>query len=131
MSAQDAAGGAALAVGALELLANLAILVRGPLRIRAELQAGSLSERFADLLSVAWVYGGVANLCVPALLLLMAKPLREGNLLAVRLTAVVGVYYVVVGLATYLLGLQRHAGLLVFVVFGLMLLIPLWAGRGL
>jgi hypothetical protein len=32
--------------------------------MRAELAAGSLSERFADLPSVAWVYGAVANLCL-------------------------------------------------------------------
>ena len=92
MSAQEAVRAAALAVGGLQLLANIASLVRGPVRIRAELQLGSVSERFADLLSVAWVYGGVANLCIPALLFLVAGSLRDGNILAWRVAVLVGVY---------------------------------------
>jgi hypothetical protein len=78
---------------------------------------------------VAWVYGGVANLCIPALLFLVAGSLRDGNILAWRVAVLVGVYYVAVGLATYRLGVRKHPGLLAFVVFGLILLIPLWAAR--
>jgi len=120
---------AAIVVGSLQLLANAAILVRGPLRIRAELQAGNVSERFADLLSVAWTYGGVANLCIPFLLFVVAGPLRQGSNLAWRVTYVIAVYYLLVGAATYLLGVRRHPSLLAFVVFGLVLLVPLWTAR--
>jgi hypothetical protein len=129
MSALETARVAALAVGGLQLLANLVTLVRGPLRIRAEWHAGAVSERFADLLSVAWTYGSVANLCLATLLLFLAAPLREGNEIARRITVLIGLSYVVVGLATYGLGVRRHAGLLVFVLFGLALLVPLWAAR--
>jgi hypothetical protein len=83
----------------------------------------------ADLLSTAWVYGGIANLCIPALLLLLAGPLRAQNPLAWRVALLIGGYYLVVGLGTYALGIRRHAGLLVFLVFGLALLIPAWAAR--
>jgi hypothetical protein len=129
MNAQQLVGHAAATVGGLQLLANLVTVVRGPLRIRVELQAGAVSERFADLLSVAWTYGSVANLWIAGLLILLITPLREGSVLAWRITVLVGLYYVVVGLATYLLGVRRHAGLLVFVLFGLALLVPLWASR--
>ena len=129
MSEQHTVGSVALAVGGLQLLANLATLIRGPLRIRAELQAGALSERFADLLSVSWVYGGVANLCIAALLIILSSPLREGSALAWRVATAIGLYYVVVGMATYLFGVRKHPGLLVFVLLGLVLLVPLWAAR--
>lgn len=88
-----------------------------------------MPERFADLLSVAWVYGGVANLCISALLLLLAGPLRAKSPLAWRAALVIGGYYVLVGLGTWAFGIRRHAGLLVFVAFGLALLIPLWVAR--
>jgi hypothetical protein len=108
---------------------NLLTLARGPRRIREELAAGAVSERFADLLSTAWVYGGVANLCLTALLLMLAGPLRARSPLAWQAVTVIGGYYVVVGIATYALGIRRHAGLLVFLVFGLALLIPAWVAR--
>jgi len=109
-----------------ELLLSLA---RGPSRVREELAKGAVSERFADLLSVAWVYGGIANLCIPALLLLLAGPLATKSPLAWRAALVIGGYYVLVGLGTWAFGIRRHTGLLVFVVFGLALLIPPWAAR--
>ena len=43
--------------------------------------------------------------------------------------AVGSLQHVVAGVATYLLGVRRHPGLLGFVVFGLVLLVPLWAAR--
>jgi hypothetical protein len=129
MSPPEAVRYAALGVGGLQLLANAGALLRGPGRIRAELATGALSERFADLLSVAWVYGTVANLCIAALLLLMAGPLRERSAVGWRVTAAIGVYYVAVGATTYLLGIRRHPGLLVFVAFGLALLVPLFIAR--
>ena len=116
-------------MGALQLVMNLLSLARGTRRIREELAAGAVSERFADLLSVAWVYGSIANLCIPALLLLLAAPLRAQNPLAWRAALLVGGYYVLLGLGTYALGIRRHAGLLAFLGFGLALLIPLWAAR--
>jgi hypothetical protein len=129
MSGPEACRVSALAVGGVQLVMNLLSLARGPRRIREELAAGAVSERFADLLSTAWVYGGIANLCIPALLLLLAGPLRAQNPLAWRVALLIGGYYVVVGLGTYALGIRRHAGLLVFLVFGLALLIPAWAAR--
>ena len=129
MSGPEACRLSALGVGGLQLVMNLLSLARGPRRIREELAAGALSERFADLLSVAWVYGGIANLCIPALLLLLAGPLRTESPLAWRAALVIGGYYVLVGLCTWALGIRRHAGLLVFVAIGLALLIPLWVAR--
>jgi len=129
MSGPEACRLSALGVGGVQLVMNLLTLARGPRGIREELAAGALSERFADLLSVAWAYGGVANLCIPALLLLVAGPLRAQNPLAWRAALVIGGYYVLVGLGTYTLGIRRHAGLLVFLVFGLALLVPLWVAR--
>jgi hypothetical protein len=107
---------------------NPLTLARG-LGASARAAQGALSERVADLLSVAWVYGGIANLCIPALLLLLAVPLRAQNPLAWRAALVIGSYYVLVGLGTYMFGIRRHAGLLVFLVFGLALLVPLWIAR--
>ena len=129
MSGPEACRLSALGVGALQLVMNLLSLARGPRRIREELAAGAVSERFADLLSVAWVYGGIANLCIPALLLLLAAPLRAQNPLAWRAALLVGGYYVLLGLGTYAFGIRRHAGLLVFLVFGLALLVPLGVAR--
>jgi hypothetical protein len=129
MNGPEACRLSALGVGGLQLVMNLLTLARGPRRIREELAQGALSERFADLLSVAWVYGGIANLCIPALLLLVAGPLRAQNPLAWRAALVIGSYYVLVGLGTYTFGIRRHAGLLVFLVFGLALLAPLWIAR--
>jgi hypothetical protein len=129
MSGPEACRVSALAVGAVQLVMNLLTLARGPRRIREELAAGAVSERFADLLSTAWVYGGVANLCLTALLLMLAGPLRARSPLAWQAVIVIGGYYVVVGIATYALGIRRHAGLLVFLVFGLALLIPAWVAR--
>jgi hypothetical protein len=129
MSGPEACRLSALGVGGLQLVMNLLTLARGARRIREELAKGALSERFADLLSVAWVYGGVANFCIAALLLLLAGPLRAQNPLAWRAALVIGGYYVLVGLGTYAFGIRRHAGLLGFLVFGLALLIPLWVAR--
>jgi len=119
----------ALGVSSLQLALNLLTLARGPRRIREELVAGAVSERFADLLSIAWVYGGIANLCIPALLLLLAGPLRARSPLAWQAAVLIGCYYVLVGLGTYALGIRRHAGLMAFVLLGLALLIPAWLAR--
>lgn len=129
MTGPDVVRLAALGVGGLQMLANAALLVRGPLRVRAELAAGALSERFADLLTVAWVYGTIANLCVSALLLVIATPLRQGNGVAWRVALVAAIYYMIVGVATFLLGVRRHGGLLALSVFGAALFIALWAAR--
>lgn len=129
MSGPEACRLSALGVGGLQLAMNLLTLARGPQRIREELARGAVSERFADLLSVAWVYGGVANLCIPVLLLLLAGPLRAQNPLAWRAAVTIGGYYVLVGLGTYAVGIRRHTGLLVFCVFGLALLVPAWLAR--
>lgn len=130
MSRIDAVSYLIFAMGAFQLVANLAILARGPRRIRAEHANGALPERFADLLSVSWIYGGASNVLVSLLLLLMVRPLREGNLLADTVVASIGSYYVVVGLATYFLGLRRHRGLLVFTLLGVTLLGGLLLARG-
>lgn len=61
MGSAEAVRYAAIGVGVLQLLANLATLLRGPGRIRSELASQALSERFADLLSVAWVYRSIAT----------------------------------------------------------------------
>lgn len=129
MTGPELARMAALGVGGFQVLANAAMLVRGPLRIRAELRAGAVTERFADLLSVAWVYGTVANICVAVVLLMIAAPLRDRDFLSWCIALLAGLYYVAVGSATFALGIRRHAGLLVFVLIGAALLIPLWSAR--
>lgn len=130
MGRLDALSNLDFAMGAFQLVANLAILARDPRRIRAEHANGEFPERFADLLSVSWIYGGASNLLVSLLLILMVRPLREGNPVAGTVVASIGSYYVLVGLATYSFGLRRHRGLLVFTLLGIALLGGLLPARG-
>jgi hypothetical protein len=115
--------------GGLQLLLNLLTLARGLPRIREETAAGALSERFGDLLSVAWSYSGVANLCVSALLVVVSRPASQGDPVARRVAWVIGLYYVVLGPVLYFTGLRRHAGLFVFSLLGLVVLAALRFGR--
>jgi hypothetical protein len=115
--------------GGLQLLLNLLTLARGLPRIREETAAGALSERFGDLLSVAWSYSGVANLCVSALLVVVCRPASQGDPVARRVAWVIGLYYVVLGPVLYFTGLRRHAGLFVFSLLGLVVLAALRFGR--
>jgi hypothetical protein len=108
--------------GLLQLLANALTLFRGLPRIHREAAAGAVNERFADLLSVAWSYSGLANLCLSALLVLVSAPAAHGDALARRVACGIGLYYVVLGPALYFAGLRRHAGLLVFSLLGLVVL---------
>jgi hypothetical protein len=116
--------------GALQVVMNLLTLASGLPKIRQETAAGAVSERFGDLLSVAWAYSGLAGVCLNALLVLVAGPAAQGDLVARRVAWAIGLYYVVLGPALYLVGLRRHAGLLVFCVFGLVILAALRFGRG-
>src|SRR5262245_5213491 len=70
---------AAFVVGGFQILANLFTLLRGPIRIRQEFAAGAISERFADLLSISWVYGSAASLCLSFLLILLASEIGRAN----------------------------------------------------
>ena len=116
--------------GGLQLLLNLLSLARGLPRIRQETADGALPERFGDLLSVAWSYSGVANLCVSALLVLVSGPASQGDPVARRVAWAIGLYYVALGPVLYLTGLRRHAGLFVFSLLGLLVLAALRFGRG-
>jgi hypothetical protein len=115
--------------GVLQLLMNVLTLASGLPKIRQETAAGAVNERFGDLLSVAWSYSGIAGLCVSALLVLVAGPAAQGDPVARRVAWAIGLYYVVLGPALYLTGLRRHAGLLVFCLFGLVVLAALRFGR--
>ncbi len=115
--------------GSLQLLLNLLTLARGLPRIREQTAAGEVSERFGDLLSVAWSYSGIANLCVSALLVLVSGPASEGDPVGRRVAWAIGLYYVVLGPALYFTGLRRHAGLFVFSLLGLLVLAALRFGR--
>jgi hypothetical protein len=115
--------------GALQLVMNVLTLVTGLPKIRQETAAGAVSERFGDLLSVAWSYSGIAGACMSVLLVLVAGPAADGNAAARRVAWAIGLYYVLLGPALYLAGLRRHAGLLVFCIFGLVVLAALRFGR--
>jgi hypothetical protein len=115
--------------GGLQLVMNLLTLASGLPKIRQEKAAGAVNERFGDLLSVAWSYSGLAGVGVGALLTLVAGPAAQGDPVARRVAWAIGLYYVVLGPALYLAGLRRHAGLLVFSVFGLVVLAALRLGR--
>jgi hypothetical protein len=115
--------------GGLQLVLNLLTLVRGLPRIREVTGAGEVSERFGDLLSVAWSYGGIANLCVSALLVLVSGPASQGDPVARRVAWAIGLYYLALGPLLYLTGLRRHAGLFVFSLLGLVVLAALRFGR--
>ena len=108
--------------GALQLLLNAMTLVRGLPKIRQEVAGGALNERFGDLLSVAWSYAGLANLCLSALLVLVSAPAAHGDPVARRVAWGIGLYYVALGPALYFTGLRRHPGLLVFSLLGLVVL---------
>jgi hypothetical protein len=118
-----------LAIGTLQMLANALLLFRGFTRLPAELSREQASERTADLLRIAWTYGMLGNLCLSVVLVWTAYASRPEDSLATRIAAIVGVYYVAVGAATYLLGPRRHGGLLVFALFGILLLVALAVGR--
>jgi hypothetical protein len=116
--------------GVVQLLLNVLTLVRGVPRIHEEAAAGALSERFADLLTVAWSYSGLANVCLSALLVLVSGPASRGDSVARGVAGGIGLYYVALGPALYFVALRRHAGLLVFSVLGLLVLGALRFGRG-
>lgn len=115
--------------GAVQLLANAMTLVSGLPKIRQEAAAGALSQRFADLLSVAWTYSGLANLCLSAMLVLVSGPAAQGDPGARRVAWGIGLYYVLLGPALYFVGLRRHPGLLFFSLLGLVVLAALRFGR--
>lgn len=113
---------AALAIGGLQILANGALLLRGLSRLPGELAKEGATSRIADLLRTAWVYGMLGNLCVSIVLVLLASGLRAEEPLARRLAAVIGTYYLTVGVAVYAFVPTRHPAFLVFALLGLALL---------
>ena len=115
--------------GALQLAMNALTLASALPRIRQQTAAGAVDERFGDLLSVAWSHSGIAGAFVGALLVLVAGPAAVGDVVARRIAWAIGLYYVLLGPALYLAGLRRHAGLLVFCIFGLVVLAALRLGR--
>lgn len=121
MASPDFARYAALAVGGFQVLANGALLARGLSRIPAELVQESASPRLANLLRTSWIYGVLANLCVSAVLLLIASPLGKADPVAQRVALAIAVYYLVVGVATFSFAPGRQRGLLVFSLLGAVL----------
>ena len=116
---------AALAIGGLQALANALLLVRGFTRLPEELAREQASARTSDLLRIAWTYGMLGNLCLSLVLVWTAYAGPPGDPGTRRIAGIVGVYYLAVGVATYAFGVQRHAGLLVYLVFGAVLLAAL------
>ena len=121
MASPDFARYAALAVGGFQVLANGALLARGLSRIPAELVQESASPRLANLLRTSWIYGVLANLCLSAVLLLIASPLGKADPVAQRVALAIAVYYLVVGVATFSFAPGRQRGLLVFSLLGAVL----------
>jgi hypothetical protein len=119
----------ALAIGIFQLLANGALLIRGFVRLPGELAKEGATMRLGDLLRTAWVYGTLGNVCVSLVLLLVASGLRTGEPLARDVAWAIGVYYLLVGAATYWFGQGRHPGMLAFSALGLALLGALWFSR--
>jgi hypothetical protein len=119
----------ALAIGGFQLLANGAVLFRGIARLPQVLATEGATTRIADLLRTAWVYGTLGNLCVSVVLLLIAPGLRTAEPLARQLATAIGIYYLLLGAATYCFAQTRHAGLLVFSALGVALLATLWFSR--
>ena len=120
---------AALAIGIFQVLANAALLVRGFSRVPAVLATEGATPRIGHLLSTAWVYGMLGNVCISLVLVFLYAPLRSGDPLATRIAFVIGAYYVVLGVATYTFAPVRTPGMLVFSVLGLVLLGTLWLAR--
>jgi hypothetical protein len=108
-------------VGAFQVLANGALLVRGLKRLPAELAREGASARIANLLRTSWIYGVLANLCVSGLLLLVAPALGRAEPLAHCVALAVAAYYLVVGVATFSFAPGRQYGLLVFSLLGAVL----------
>jgi hypothetical protein len=129
MTSADVSGYAALAIGAFQVLANGASLFRGIARLPRELATEGATTRIADLLRAAWVYGTLGNLCVSIVLLLVASGLRTGEPLARQIAIAIGIYYLILGAATYCFAQTRHPGLLVFSLVGVALLATLWFSR--
>jgi len=129
MTPAEAGRYVALAVGGFQLLANGALLLRGFARLPRELATEGATTRIADLLRTAWVYGMLGNLCISIVLLLVAPKLRAGEPLARQLATAIGIYYVLLGAATYWFAQTRHLGVLVFSALGAALLATLWFSR--
>jgi hypothetical protein len=115
------ARGAAIGVGAFQVLANGALLVRGLKRIPAELAREGASTRIANLLRTSWIYGVLANLCVSGILLLVAPALGRRDALAQLLGLAIAAYYLVLGIAAFSFAPGRQRGLLVFSLLGAVL----------
>ncbi len=120
------AANTAVVIGVLQLLANGLLLVRGFTRLPRELAAEGATARVADLLRVAWPYGMLGNLCLAVILLACASALRVDDPLARRVAISIGVYYLLLGAVAYGFAAGRHAGLLVFSLFGVVLLAAVW-----
>jgi hypothetical protein len=118
MFSADLARGAAIGVGAFQVLANGALLVRGLKRLPAELAREGASARIANLVRTSWIYGVLANLCVSGLLLLIASALGRAEPLAQRVALAIAAYYLAVGVATFSFAPGRQFGLLVFSLLG-------------
>jgi hypothetical protein len=129
MNPADASRYAALAIGAFQVLANGASLVRGLARLPGELRSEGATARIADLARAAWVYGTLGNLCIATVLLLVASGLRAGEPLARQVAVAIGIYYLALGAGTYAFAERRHPGLLVFSALGVALLVALWFSR--
>ncbi|MGH9885925.1 MAG: hypothetical protein ACREBE_10375 [bacterium] len=119
-------GTVALVVGAFQVLANGALLLRGRTRVPAAVAAEGATTRISNLLHTAWVYGMLGNLCVSVVLLFLVSPLRAGDPLARQLATVIGVYYSALGVSVFSFAPVRSPGMLIFSGMGLVLLGSLW-----
>jgi hypothetical protein len=126
MLTADLARYVALGVGGLQVLANGVLLVRGVARLPGELSRQGATERIAELLRAAWVYGVLGNLCLGVVLVLVARALGRAEPLPATIARVIAVYYVVAGVALYAFVPGRHEGFLVFAALGVILLAALW-----
>jgi hypothetical protein len=106
------------------LLIGVAHDVVGLSGLRRAIARGDLPERFAQVHLVNWAFSGAALSLLGLLVLLVLPGLREGDRLAWRVAATIGVFTSVLGLGGYLWSPSRPS-VLVFLAFGALLAAPL------
>jgi hypothetical protein len=115
------AGSLLAGMGILHDLVNLPSLSRSVAR-------GQIAERLGPQLIANVAFGGMALSFCGLLLILIAPDLDRGNRAAWRIALVIGLFFIVEGVAAYLW--IPNAAVLMFPAFGAVVCAPLLAWRG-
>lgn len=116
-------------IGVLLVALNAFHLTLGMAGMRQAVSDEAVAPRIAEALAIAWVYMGCINLILGLLLLWLIPDLSAGRIGAWKAAIGVGAALVVVGVASFVTA-GSHPGLLLFSLFGLVVLGPLIALRG-